>query len=182
MSNAATDPYAVLGVAPDVSDGELRRAYRDLVKRHHPDHNGGSPESTVRFAQIQSAYALIAERRRAPAGEMDDRIAAIEAELRRQTAAREAAARAEAVAARAAAAARAEAAARAAAAPQATAGGARPQPRRPTQEELGYYTTDDSFTKIIDDATDQFAERLRGGDAKRQFTQRLADLFGRGSR
>jgi curved DNA-binding protein CbpA len=171
MSDTAVDPYAVLGVAPDASDDELRHVYRELVKRHHPDHNGGSPESTARFAQIQSAYALIAERRRAPASEpaadprapmseVDERIAAIEAELRRQTAAREAAARAEA-------------------AREAQAAATR---RRPTPEELGYYTTEDSFTQIIDDATEQFAGRLRDSDAKRQFTQRLADLFGRGSR
>ena len=50
---------------------------------------------------------------------------------------------------------------------------------RPTAEELGYYTTDDSFTKIIDDATEQIADRVRASDSKRQFTQRLADLFGR---
>ncbi len=184
MSEAATDPYAVLGVSPDASDGELRRAYRDLVKRHHPDHNGGSPESAARFAQIQSAYALIAERRRAPAGDVDDRIADIEAELRRQTAARVAAARAEAAAQAAARAARAEAVARAEAARR-TEAGRKPAageggPRRPTPEELGYYSTDDSFTAIIDDATEQLAERLRGSDAKRQFTQRLFDLFSRG--
>jgi curved DNA-binding protein CbpA len=188
MSEAATDPYAVLGVPADASDGELRRAYRDLVKRHHPDHNGGSAESAARFAQIQSAYAVIAERRRAPVSEVDGRIADIEADLRRQTAARAAAARAEAAAQSAARAARVEAAARAESARRADAGrkpAAGPdkgQPRRPTPEELGYYSTDDSFTAIIDDATEQLAERLRGSDAKRQFTQRLADLFGRGSR
>lgn len=51
--------------------------------------------------------------------------------------------------------------------------------RRPTPEELGYYSTDDSFTKIIDDATEEFGERLRKSDAKKQFTRRLSDLFGR---
>ena len=55
MTDATIDPYAVLGVDPGVSDIELRRVYRELVKRHHPDHNGGSPESTRRFAQIQNA-------------------------------------------------------------------------------------------------------------------------------
>jgi type VI protein secretion system component VasK len=48
-----------------------------------------------------------------------------------------------------------------------------------TPEELGYYTTDDSFTKIIDDAAEQLGERLRRSDAKKQFTRRLSDLFGR---
>jgi curved DNA-binding protein CbpA len=64
MSRPGSDPYAVLGVTPQVSDDELRRAYRTLIKRHHPDHNGGSPASTVRFAQIQDAYARVAQARR----------------------------------------------------------------------------------------------------------------------
>jgi DnaJ-class molecular chaperone len=134
MSGAAFDPYAVLGVAPDVSDGELRRVYRELVKRHHPDHNGGSPESAARFAQIQRAYAAITQRRLGSEAatdsadpDMDARIAALERELAAKRAAQ----------------------ARQAQAPS--------QTRRPTPEELGQYTTDDSFTKIFDDA----AEMLR---------------------
>lgn len=163
MSGAASDPYAVLGVAPDVSEVELRRVYRELVKRHHPDHNGGSPESARRFAQIQSAYVAIAERRlgseppaAAPASadpDMDERIAALEREL---------------------------AAKRAAQVRHAQAQAPSQSPRaRPTPEELGQYTTDDSLTKIIDDAAAQLGERLRGSDAGKQFARRLADLFGR---
>jgi curved DNA-binding protein CbpA len=201
MSDAATDPYAVLGVSPEASDGELRSAYRELVKRHHPDHNGGSPESAARFAQVQNAYAVAVERRRSPNAATDhapgpgvtgfsgsssgsgsdpnieNRIANLEQELARMRAQeqREATERARQAAARPAAVA---AAASAAAASQRADG----QARRPTDEELGYYTTDDSFTKIIDDATEKLAERVRESDGKRQFTQRLADLFGRGSR
>ncbi len=55
----------------------------------------------------------------------------------------------------------------------------RPAPRRPTPEELGYYTTEDSLTKIIDDAADSLAQRLDRSDTKRQFTRRLSDLLGR---
>lgn len=65
MSQAARDPYSVLGVAQGVSDIELRVAYRAMVKRHHPDHNGGSPEAAAQFAQVQEAYAAIIRRRRA---------------------------------------------------------------------------------------------------------------------
>jgi DnaJ-class molecular chaperone len=177
MSDAASDPYAVLGVSPEVSDAELRRVYRDLVKRHHPDHNGGSPESTARFAQIQNAYAVIAERRRglqdahgATDARVEERIEDLERELAKMRAAelRQARERAR------------QAAAKQAAANQAAAGTQSAQPRRPTPEELGYYSTDDSFTKIIDDAADQLAQRVRGGAGKRQFAKRLTDLFGRG--
>jgi len=150
MSDAALDAYAVLGVAPGASDAELRVAYRELVKRHHPDHNAGSPESAARFEQIQSAYALITQLRQLPGHGVDEpdhgtekRIAAIEAELARQKAARQAAA------------------ARAEAARQASAGAASAQPRQPTPEELGHYTTEDNFTKILDDAAEGIAERFK---------------------
>ena len=185
MSDATIDPYSVLGVSPDVSDGELRRAYRELVKRHHPDHNGGSPESTARFAQIQNAYAVVTESRRSPGAasgqlhepavtgyqsedpNIEGRIANLEQELAQMRAQEQRLARERA---------------RQAAAEQAAAAAATTQARRPTDEELGYYKTDDSFTKIIDDATEQVVERVRASESKRQFTQRLSDLFGRGSR
>lgn len=179
MSEAALDPYAVLGVAPEISDVELRRVYRDLVKRHHPDHNGGSPDSARRFAQIQSAYAAITDRRREPApaatmgaapgaghadpgapynsaatqDPIEDRIAAMERELALEHEAqrlREAEQRR-----------------------------SREQRAHSTPEELGRYSTDDSFTQIIDDAAEQLGERLRKSDAKKQFARRLSDLFGR---
>jgi hypothetical protein len=184
MSEAALDPYAVLGVAPDVSDVELRRVYRGLVKRHHPDHNGGSSESAKRFAQIQNAYAAIAQRRRGagpepqqstPPGDPDieTRIASMEREMAAMRDAEERRGREQARLVR-------EQAERLAATRRAEAADAvQSQRLRPTPEELGYYSTDDSFTKIIDDATEQFGERLRKSDAKQQFTRRLSDLFGR---
>lgn len=194
MSEGAADPYAVLGVTADISDIELRRVYRGLVKRHHPDHNGGSAESARRFEQIQNAYAAIAQRRRGPgpapaadraagsqprtttpAGDPDieSRIASMEREMAAMRQAEEQHAREQARLVRE----QAEklAAARRAAANQAV----QDQRLRATPEELGYYSTDDSFTKIIDDATEQFGERLRKSDAKKQFTRRLSDLFGR---
>jgi curved DNA-binding protein CbpA len=197
MSEVAPDPYAVLGVAHDVSDIELRRVYRGLVKRYHPDHNGGSAESAARFAEIQNAYDQIAHHRAPPqAGQqahgatgatsgatapaephedsadagIEDRIASLEREM---AAIREAERR------------RIEEQARVArervrqASARATATGSDQAGRRPTPEELGYYTTDDTLTKIIDDAAGQFTERVRKSDAKRQFSRRLSDLFGR---
>jgi multidrug efflux pump subunit AcrA (membrane-fusion protein) len=191
MSDAAADPYAVLGVASDVSDLELRRVYRNLVKRHHPDHNGGSPESAHRFAQIQSAYAAIVQRRRGPHGggsdaprsgasdrsrsadgALQDRLAKLEREM---AAAREAELRRAQEQARQA----REEAAKLAAAARMPPGPAHRV--RPTPEELGQYSTDDSFTKIIDDAAEQLGERLRRSEAKKQFARRLTDLFGRDS-
>ena len=58
-----SDPYAVLGIGPNVTDAELRAAYRSAVQRHHPDHNGGSAESARRFEEVQEAYAAIRTQR-----------------------------------------------------------------------------------------------------------------------
>jgi DnaJ like chaperone protein len=58
---AALDPYAVLGVERTASDAEVRRAFRRLMSRHHPDKRvaaGASPEM-VRLAQERS-QAIIA--------------------------------------------------------------------------------------------------------------------------
>jgi curved DNA-binding protein CbpA len=59
MSPRSVDPYKALGVDPGASDAELRSAYRRLVQLHHPDHNGGSPESAQAFEQVQEAYAAV---------------------------------------------------------------------------------------------------------------------------
>ena len=170
----------MLGLTAAASDEEVRRVYRELVKRHHPDHNAGSPQSAARFEQIQDAYAAILLLRRRSAGggssgagsagasadpDIEDRIARIERELADK---------------------RAMASKRAS---EPTPTQPRPaQPRtaqadskspQPTPEELGIYSTEDSFIKIIDDAAEQLGERLRSSDAKKQFARRLSDLFGR---
>eukprot|EP00927_Polykrikos_kofoidii_P053637 TRINITY_DN48228_c0_g1_i1.p1 TRINITY_DN48228_c0_g1~~TRINITY_DN48228_c0_g1_i1.p1 ORF type:complete len:1434 (+),score=233.49 TRINITY_DN48228_c0_g1_i1:86-4303(+) len=52
--------YAVLGVEPDASDVHLKRAYRELCLRHHPDKGG----DTVTFQSVQQAHEKILEERR----------------------------------------------------------------------------------------------------------------------
>ena len=53
------DPYKVLGVGPDASDEEIKKAYRRLAKKYHPDSNGGDKEAEERFKDISQAYHLI---------------------------------------------------------------------------------------------------------------------------
>jgi curved DNA-binding protein CbpA len=59
--------YRVLDIHPEATDAEIKRAYRRLALRWHPDRNPGDPEATERFKQISEAYAVLIdpEKRRA---------------------------------------------------------------------------------------------------------------------
>ncbi len=52
------DYYRVLGVGRDASPPEIRRAYRRLARRHHPDRNP-EPDSPERFRSLAEAYAVL---------------------------------------------------------------------------------------------------------------------------
>ncbi|WP_164744437.1 J domain-containing protein [Paenibacillus xylaniclasticus] len=53
--------YEVLGVSPNASQEEIKKAYRKLAKQHHPDANGGSADSQQRFMEISNAYKDIGD-------------------------------------------------------------------------------------------------------------------------
>ena len=56
------DPYRVLGVSPDASEEEIKKAYRTLSRKYHPDANIGSPhqaEYEEKFKDVQQAYKTI---------------------------------------------------------------------------------------------------------------------------
>lgn len=57
-----TDPYRVLGVSRDASDEEIKKAYRTLSRKYHPDSNINNPnaaQAEMRFKEIQEAYNQI---------------------------------------------------------------------------------------------------------------------------
>lgn len=54
-----TDPYKVLGVSPDASDEEIKKAYRRLAKRYHPDRNPGDAEAARKMQEVNAAYEQI---------------------------------------------------------------------------------------------------------------------------
>ena len=53
------DPYKVLGVSPDASDEEIKRAYRRLAKQYHPDANPGDERAAQKMQEINAAYDRI---------------------------------------------------------------------------------------------------------------------------
>lgn len=53
------DPYKVLGLEPGASDEEVKRAYRQLTKKYHPDLNPGDEEAAKKMQQINAAYEQI---------------------------------------------------------------------------------------------------------------------------
>jgi molecular chaperone DnaJ len=53
------DPYKVLGVSPDASDEEIKRAYRRLAKKYHPDLNPGDEEAARKMQEVNTAYEQI---------------------------------------------------------------------------------------------------------------------------
>jgi curved DNA-binding protein CbpA len=189
MAERSLDPYQTLGVRAGASNEELRAAYRHQVQLHHPDHNGGSAESARRFEEVQEAYAQIrAVRRGAPHSgaarsgatggssgarsgarrstaarsgraspdasadpAVESRLADLERELREAHLARE----------------RVRAEARRVAAQNA---------QRPTDEELGYVTTDDSFSKILSDAASELSDRFSEA-REHPAARRVSDLI-----
>ena len=53
------DPYKILGVSPDASDEEIKKAYRALAKKYHPDRNPNDAEAAKKMQQVNAAYEQI---------------------------------------------------------------------------------------------------------------------------
>ena len=52
--------YTILGVAPNASDEEIKKIYRSLAMRYHPDRND-APGAEVRFKSITKAYEILSD-------------------------------------------------------------------------------------------------------------------------
>jgi len=59
--NMAEDYYKTLGVARDAGPEDIKKAYRKLALKHHPDRNPGNKEAEERFKKISEAYAVLSD-------------------------------------------------------------------------------------------------------------------------
>ena len=55
------DHYEVLGISRSASTDEIKRAYRSLAKKYHPDRNPGDPSAEVKFKEVQHAYSVLSD-------------------------------------------------------------------------------------------------------------------------
>ncbi|GAA1858237.1 DnaJ C-terminal domain-containing protein [Microbacterium koreense] len=56
------DFYKTLGVSKDVSDADLKKTYRKLARKYHPDSNQGDASAEAKFKEISEAYAVLSDR------------------------------------------------------------------------------------------------------------------------
>ena len=56
------DFYKILGVAKDVPEAELKKVYRKLARKYHPDSNPGDAAAENKFKEISEAYSVLSDK------------------------------------------------------------------------------------------------------------------------
>ncbi len=55
------DYYKILGVGKNAGSDEIKKAYRQLALKYHPDKNNGNKEFEAKFKEISEAYAVLSD-------------------------------------------------------------------------------------------------------------------------
>lgn len=58
------NPYVTLGVSKNANEQEIRKAFRALAKKYHPDMNPGNPEAEEKFREINEAYEILSDEKK----------------------------------------------------------------------------------------------------------------------
>src|SRR5579884_1009789 len=58
------DYYAALGVPKSATQAEIKKAYRKLARKHHPDANKGDAKSEERFKEVSEAYDVLSDEKK----------------------------------------------------------------------------------------------------------------------
>ena len=56
---AGTDPYIILGVGNGASNAEIKRRYKEMAKKYHPDLNTEDPQASDKMAKVTNAYDFL---------------------------------------------------------------------------------------------------------------------------
>ena len=58
------DYYDILGVSKDASEGDIKRSYRKMAMKYHPDRNPGDSEAETKFKESAEAYSVLSDPRK----------------------------------------------------------------------------------------------------------------------